>query len=367
MRISLTLLCTLTLVLPPLVLGADGRNGKLFDPGVSMDAKSPGAPQELDAITYVLGDWDVEVETTTPDGETRETTGVAAITFMNRGHAVMERLYVSESDADGNESHEIRFLAFNPGANLWNLGEASSYTESARAMHGSIADGVLTLHDAERPGGRPTLHLWRTTYRRDGAGFVVTQAVSADLGETFEPRVRRRYRERESRADVLVPASDWGAPASERPEGADGFDFLIGLFDANQWMLFGGRELTFATSASAVYALGGHAILEFHWFDLDPNLPDAATTVLRIYNRAERQWESLFINNRFGSMLHFGGRQEGERIVLTTFDVDSTDTLSRFVFHSIDEDGYRWFAESSTDRGASYNKTWTIDVTRRSE
>lgn len=350
------------------VCSADGRAGKLYDPGIEMTARAPAAPAELDEVAYLVGNWDVSLELTNASGETHRTSGVAAISYMNRGHAIMERLFVDAFDGDENDAHEIRFLAFNHGAKVWNLGEASSYSESARAMHGELAGGVLALYDAERPRGGPSLVLHRTSFHRgDSEGFVVVQEVSGDLGATFETRARRTYRKRAGLAPALALTRDGGSPAAGRPEGADGFDFLVGTFATSQWLLFGGREVSFPTNASAVYALGGHAILEFNWFDLDPNLPDAATTVLRIYNRAERQWESLFLTNRFNSILHFGGRQEGDRIVLTTYDVDSTATLSRFVFHEIEDDGYRWFAESSTDRGKNFKKTWTIDATRRKD
>jgi len=119
------------------------------------------------------------------------------------------------------------------------------------------------------------------------------------------------------------------------------------------------------TTATASIALGGHGVLEHSWFDLDPSLPDAATSILRLYNRAERRWESLYLTNRGNTLLDFGGAKEGDRIVLHLFDTRLGDTISRFVFHNIEPDGYRWFAESSTDRGATFATTWTIDMTRR--
>ena len=76
---------------------------------------------------------------------------------------------------------------------------------------------------------------------------------------------------------------------------------------------------------------------------------------------------SLVFSNRFNSVLRFGGRQEGDRIVLTNFAADSTGTLNRYVFYEIGEKGYRWYAESSTDRGETFTKTWTIDVTPRGD
>ena len=84
MRIPTLLLLALALGVPATFLGSDGRSGNLFDPGVSMEKRAPGARAEPDAMAYILGDWVVSLVLTSPDGETHETAGVAAITFMNR-------------------------------------------------------------------------------------------------------------------------------------------------------------------------------------------------------------------------------------------------------------------------------------------
>jgi hypothetical protein len=54
-------------------------------------------------------------------------------------------------------------------------------------------------------------------------------------------------------------------------------------------------------------------------------------------------------------------------MVLHSFDTHLGDTISRFVFHSIEPDRYQWFAENSTDRGQTFNETWTIDIQRCAE
>ena len=356
------------LLAAPLALAAEGRDGRLFDPGVAMSHRAPGAPAQLDQAAFLVGEWDVSCTRSPGEDEAIEVDAVSSITWMNRGHGLMERAFTADADGDGHSSHDIRLLVFNGAGGVWSYGEADTWRESTRAMQGPPTPGAIVLHDAARPGGGPSLELRRRTYRETGPrAFAVTDEVSTDMGESWTTRVSCAYARRPQRAPALVPADDLGAPAPGRPPEASEFDFLLGEHDAAHWLLFGGREVRFPTTTTAVYALGGFGILEFNWFDLDPNLPDAGTTVVRLYNRAERRWESLFVNNRFNSVLRFGGRQEGDRIVLHTFDVDSTGVLSRFVFHDIGEDGYRWYAERSQDRGATFQKTWTIDVTARDE
>lgn len=177
----------------------------------------------------------------------------------------------------------------------------------------------------------------------------------------------REYARLGTSADLLATRDDHGQPAANLPAEARQFDFLIGTWDAQHQILLGGNWVRFPTTFTAVHAMGGHAVLEHSWFDLDPNLPDAATTILRLYNRAERRWESLYMSNRANTLLHFGGAWEGDRMVLHTFGGRLGDPISRFVFHNIEADSYAWFAESSTDRGETFNPTWIIDVTRREE
>jgi hypothetical protein len=349
----------------PLAAAARGRDGRLFDPGARMSERAPKAPPELDQAAFLIGEWDVACSRSGDEGEVTPVRGAASITYMNRGHGVMER-FVSEDGGDGHPAYELRLLVFNPAGGVWSYGEASSWTESTRAMSGPPTPGAIVLADAVRPRGGPTLELHRRTMTAGAGGtFTTTEDVSTDLGETWRPRLTCGYTPRGEQAPSLVPSDDLGAPAPGRPEAAAGFDFLLGEHDARHWLLFQGREVRFPSTTTAVYALGGYGILEFDRLDVDPGLPDAGTTVVRLYNRAQRRWESLFVNNRFNSILRFGGRRDGERIVLTNFAVDSTGPFPRFVFHDIGDHGYSWYAERSSDRGETFEKTWTIDVSYR--
>jgi hypothetical protein len=118
----------------------------------------------------------------------------------------------------------------------------------------------------------------------------------------------------------LAPGPEFGQPSPDRNEHSADFDFLIGSFDA---------------------------------------------AIVRIYNRSMRRWESLYMTNRGNSVLFFGGRMEGDEMVLVLFDTDlGGGPLTRFVFHDMRPDGYSWFSEVSNDRGATFKKTWLIGVNR---
>lgn len=109
-------------------------------------------------------------------------------------------------------------------------------------------------------------------------------------------------------------------------------------------------------------------ILDGSWMNVDPNLPDAATTILRIYKRQMRQWESMYTTNRGNGILYFGGVQEGDRIVLHNFDSDTSfSPISYWIFHDIQGDSYSWHAETSRDRGKTFQDTWKIEATRRTQ
>ena len=342
-------------------------DGHLFDQGRAMTEPSPRADAALGHMSALLGQWDVAVTTHPTDSTTAEAEGTAEITYMNRGYAYQERRHVP--GADGGETEDaMSFLVYTPAAALWALGEARATTEHVEVFDGTAsADGLVLTTAVRRGGGTRLTHL-RISYVFDGPdAFGVAQAASTDGGATWTPEETRRYTRRPPSDAFMAVRADHGEPASGLPDAARDFDFLIGTWDAAHRINLGGQWVSFPTTATGVYALGGRAVLEHSWFDLDPSLPDAATTILRVYNRAERRWESLYLANRGNSLLHFGGRREGDRVVLHTFGTRRTDTLSRFVFHSIEPDRYQWFAESSTDRGATFAQTWTIDLTRRGE
>lgn len=347
--------------------GAALRDGKRFDPAAKMTAPAAGAPEQLARMLSTLGQWDVELTTFGGEGEPRTGSGLAEITLMNRGHGFMERFHSTDFDGAGQKRSSIAFLTYNPGTEQWVRGEGDSFTESARMANGRFEDERLVLRDAERRrGGMQITHVRYTTELRGAEAFATEIAESTD-GESWTTRLRKSYTRRLPADDFLAPASDYGSPAPGLPPEARQFDFLIGSWTSTHDMtLPNGQNPKWTANDTAVYALDGHAVMEFNWFDVDPSLPDAATTILRIYNRAMRRWECLFMPNRGNNLLLFGGHREGDEVVLTLFGNDRGDPrMSRFVFHDMHPDRYSWYGETSTDHGATFNRFWIIDATRK--
>jgi hypothetical protein len=356
-------LATLPLALVPLAAAsspAASRDGRLFDPGVTMDARAPGAPGELDRAAFLVGSWDVVVTRPGAEGEASESRGQAEITWMNRGHGLMERSRTL--DQGGGALERSRIAA-------WNWGEASSFEECVTLHHGNFEGEALIVRDGGRPRGGQQVVITRRTLRRSEAGFAVEDERSTDLGATWTRSSLRTYARRSEPAGMLATGEGVGEAAPGLPEAAHQFDFLLGEYDAaHDLTLPNGRNVKFPSVTTAVRVLNGHAILEFDRVDVDPQLPDAATSIVRIYNRAMRRWESLYVINRGNAQLHFGGVQEGDRIVLTLFGAHRGDApFSYFVFHDVRAGGYRWYSERSNDHGATFEKYWTIDVTPRGD
>ena len=348
---------------------AGWRNGTRFDPGVERTGRAAGAPPQLDLVADSIGQYDVEVTTFVTDGEPVVSRGRSEITFINRGHAMMESFH--GDDVDGHPLSSLMFLGFHPASGRWFLAGADSWSESAWVADGGFDDASrLVLATTARPNGG--IGRTRTRYvftPTDDAAPDMRVERSDDGGANWYPVERRVYSRRPPATDFLAPASRYGSPHPDRPAAAAAFDFLIGEWDESHDMtLPGGQRIRWRANGTGVYVLDGAAVLEFSWFDADPSLPDAATTVLRLYNRAMRRWECLYVPNRGHGILYFGGVQEGDRIVLTNFGTHTAaGPLSHYVFHAIGEDSYAWYAERSSDRGASWAKTWTIQARRKPE
>jgi len=364
MRLSLL---ALALLLASSIPSYAQTDGQLHDQGRAMTERSPRADARLDLMKPILGTWDVALTTHPTDSTTHEATGQAEITYMNRGYAYQERRRIPNAAPDRTDD-ALSFLVFSPGPDRWALGEGRSETEHVEVYDGAMDGNTLVVRTAVRRVGGTLLTFERVRYAINGENaFTVTVATSTDDGETWAPRETRHYTRRAGETDLLAVRNDPGQPTSSLPNEARQFDFLLGVWDAQHEILRpGAPPIRFPTTATGTMVLGGRAVMEHSWFDLDPNLPDAATTILRIYNRAERRWESLYLSNRGpNTLLDFGGAWEDDRMVLHSFDTRLGDTISRFVFHSIEDDHYLWFAENSADRGETFTTTWTIDVTRR--
>ena len=342
------------------------RDGQLFDQGLLMEEPSPRAHESIRDMMDYLGHWDVSITLYPTDTTEFNAEAASEVTFMNRGYGFMERLHASVFEEAGRETNSIYFLNFDPTNEVWVMGEASSYTERVTLYNGHLEDDAMTLSTALRRNGGVLLTWMRVTYRfRNQDAFEVREETSIDGGASWKLDKIRSYERRDDIHPSLIPRTDYGLPSPDRPKETAEFDFLLGQWDAAHEILFGGNWVKFPTQTTAVHALNGYAILEHSWYNVDPSLPDAATTIVRLYNRSMRRWECLYIDNRSNSMLYFGGRQEGDEIVLHNFVADATSPIPRYVFYDIEPDSYSWYAESSADRGASFNKTWEIRVTRQ--
>lgn len=344
--------------------GEPGANGKRFDTGLAMTAKAKNAPEALDQAKFLLGQYDVTWTIHQPEDQARTTKAKARIDYMNRGWLYSLTLSAADFDGKGNAVEMLGFLTYQPSSKVWGLGVANTYSERIHMASGAFHDAKLVLQDVQRRNGGLALSYERQTIAPSEKGFTWIIETSKD-GTNWQKSETRSFQKREAKADFLA-GEGYGKPSAERPKAAAGFDFLIGEWQANHDMTFpNGQRAKWPANATAVHVLGGKGILEYNWFDTDPNLPDAATSIIRLYNRAERRWESLYTSNRGNGLLHFGGNQEGDKIVLHAFNTDRQGTVSHWVFHSMKKDTYQWYGESSKDGGQSYTKTWLIDFKRK--
>lgn len=363
MRIITTcLIAVCVLLMSGTAVSAQALDGRWFDQGHAMTKRSPHADAELDAIKQYIGQWDVRV-TRSYDGQERASKGTAEVAYMNRGHAFQEHRHEAGIKALRDASDSLGFLTWDPATRQWGYGEASTYTEHVTIHTGQRMQQKLVLATAERLLGGMQLTHSRVTYDFKSAdAFSVTIDVSLDDRASWTLAERRDYTRREHEDGFMAVGEDHGQAAADRVPQAAQFDFLIGTGTASHDMLLGGNQVKFPTTTTAVHTLGGRAVLEHSWNDVDASLPDAATTILRIYNRSANRWESLYLNNRGNALLYFGGQWEAGRMVLHNFDTNLSLGIVRYVFHDITTDGYRWYAESSKDRGKTFQKTWTIEV-----
>lgn len=355
----------LILTLPSPGLAEPLRDGKNFDPGAAMDRPAEGAPPELERMTDILGTWDVAYQSFAADSLVREGKGRSRITLMNRGHAIQERFHLPDMNGTGQDLDVLGVLIYNPTNKIWMFGSVNSNTENIVLYSGDLQEEGLLLKNSERRLGGAGLVHSRWSLAKEDDGFRVRVEESGDGGRTWSPTLVKRYT---PSGEPFFPISPepYGTPAPGLPPEARQFDFLAGEWNTEHDMTLPTGQVHFPVEATAVYTLNGHAVVEFNWYDVDPRLPDAATTLVRIYNRAMRRWECLYVNNRFNSLLHFGGVQEGNRIVLHLFGANTADVpISYWIFEDIRPDSYRWHAETSRDGGRTFSENWVIEAVRK--
>ena len=269
--------------------------------------------------------------------------------------------------SEGSESHIIAFLSYQTAQKSWLFSIYDSYREAIRLYNGASEGDAIVLKASERSYGSTLINVSQLTIQKDKEGSAkLAFEVMNNRDRELSPTISLDLKKRTAGEDFMPVRTDFGMPAPARVPEAAQFDFLIGKYNAHQIIYqANGNKTEFDSAATAVYVCNGTAILEFLWYDVDPTLPDAAITVLRVYNRSMRQWESLYMANRGNGQLHFGGVKEGDRIVLHPFGTDATRPMSMWVFHDMREGAYDWFGQTSTDRGKTWNKTWIINFSKR--
>jgi hypothetical protein len=357
------------LLLPLLTVSAlvaAPRDGRLFDPGVAMEEPSPNAPEEVGLLAPLVGDYAVTYRTYADGEEVHAAEGVSEIRFLNRGWAYFERFHCPAADTTGEDLEEIVFTAFTPSTGSWVMGAANSLTSAITIHTGTVDAEGMDLRDVRRVGGGAVLTHSRITGSMTPDGPVVVRELSTDGGTTWARSWAKEYRRVAERPVALDTRDDHGQPHPDLSPEARAFDFLVGEWAEWHVLQRPGGPVQFPSNGTAVYCLDGRGILEYSWMDVDPNFPDAATSIVRLWNPASRRWESMYTTNRFNGILHFGGVEEGERIVLHRFDVDrTTPPINYWIFSEREADSYFWHALTSADRGATWDTTWTIAGTRK--
>jgi hypothetical protein len=368
MKHILYLLLLVIFSLQSLVYPVELRDGKTFDKGASLTKPSPSAPHKLKLLNDILGNWQVQVITARNDTLNHSVTGISQIRMMNRGHAYFERLYADNFIDNGEDLHTITFLAYNKVNKIWNLAIANGYTENISMFSGAGDDKNLTLFNSIREnGGIIVVHYRLQLKSRNSDEFSVTIEKSTDEKNTWTAVQVRKYQRQTDGVELFTIQDNYGSANTELPQEARQFDFLIGEWIAHhELQVPNGQWVKFPANATAVHVLNGDAIMEHNWYDVDPSLPEAATSIVRIYNRAMRRWECMYLTNRFNSILYFGGHREGDRIILSNFETNSAaPSIGYYIFHDMAKDQYLWRAESSKDRGKSFNTTWKIRTERK--
>ena len=330
------------------------------DSGIDLITPSKLAPLQTSEFSFALGSWEVIESKISKDGKAHIRNGFSKITFVNRGHGYIENSTLV--DSNNIRDSAISFFAFGKTTQKWMMGRVSERREAVEMYDGVLENKVLVFKSAVRRSGGVNVTLTRISYvEKKNKGFVVTTEQSIDYGKSWTKTGERQYKQ--TKLDLASIFKEANKKNDARSKEQKQFDFLIGDGKATQNIrLPTGKWVKFPASASAERVLNGKAVYEYNWYNVDTRNPETATSIIRIYNRNMRRWETLFYSNRANTLFFFGGKKEGDRIVLHNFETHSENMFSRWIFYDIKEKGYRWFAESSNDRGKTFNKTWEIEV-----
>ena len=344
--------------------GQGSSDGHLFDQGLQMTKPNARVPGLVQASPFI-GDWILKATTVWNDSTVVETSGAAKFTYMNRGFGIMMRSHLDDYAA-GEAQEVMAFITKVPAQDVWAFGQGDTYSRAINVYHGSFTGETLSVLNAMRRKGGMSIEMERMTFVvGDG---TITQRIerSTNDGMDWSLYETREYTKTDFPWMYLNNPDGFGKHAEGVLANTD-FDFLIGEWTANHDLTFpNGNTAQFPVNSTAVHVLEGNAILEYAWFDVDASFPVAATSILRMYNPAMRRWESLYCNNRSNTLLHFGGRKEGEDIILHQFNASMADVpMPIYVFYDITDGHYLWRADTSTDRGKTYSTNWKINTTRK--
>jgi len=357
----------ITLLLISFIFAQTGKNGRIFDQGERMTTPSSNAPEGTAALQSWLGDWDVTQTIHIDDTTQKVFEGRAHISLFNRGHGYMERYTSKDYYNSGKTYGTITLITRAGNSGIWMMGLADAYREQCSVFNGNLQNGRLVFRHSERPrGGQQLVHFeasW-VSLSENAKRYMLKQSND---GENWKTVVVKEYLRSDTPIAMPDSTAGYGTPAADVPEEARQFDFIVGEWTALNDMFLpqAGRRVQWQANATAVYVLDGRAIMEHNWFNTDPNFPEAATTIIRLYNRAMRRWECIYTTNRFNGQLYFGGVKEGEQIVLTLFDLGSAGPYPYFIFHDMQENSYKWHSLNTSDRGESTTQNWKIEFTRK--
>ena len=219
------------------------NDGHLFDQGFAYTERSPRAPEALDKMKGLLGQWDVMITTHDAEGKTQTSKGSAEITYMNRGYAYMSRIHVP-AYTENQELNLLQFLNFSPSNQSWVLGEANSYSEHISMYNGLLRGKKLVVSTAIRKGGAPTLTHLRVEYvMQSDDSFSVTRKQRLNDEKDWVITEKHVFSRRASSPDFMQTSSDPGTPNANRPPESSQFDFLIGEWQSMHKMNLSGQEI----------------------------------------------------------------------------------------------------------------------------
>ncbi|MCB0277932.1 MAG: hypothetical protein KDD94_00415, partial [Calditrichaeota bacterium] len=180
------------------LLSQNYRDGKIFDSGLAMKKRADNAPLVLDKLNFMIGQWDIDFTYHPNDTTSISSQGKSEISFMNRGHGIMERNYIQNFNANDDEWNSMSFLAFNTVTKSWSIGIANSFTESIEILDGDFENNKLILRNAIRRLGGATLTYYNYSINQlNDRQFEMIMKTSTDHMKSWKTSYSCRYTKRQ--------------------------------------------------------------------------------------------------------------------------------------------------------------------------